>query len=65
VSIYYFKNFPGASLRTLIQLAAEGREGGEGETGEGRKGEGMGFEGKEGSIPQIKFYDYSTVHSLQ
>jgi hypothetical protein len=32
-------------------------------TGEERKGEGMGWEGKEGSSRQIKFYDYSTVHS--
>jgi hypothetical protein len=34
------------------------------ETAEERKGEGMGWEGKGGEdIPQIKFYDCSTVHS--
>jgi hypothetical protein len=60
VSKYHFKNFPGASPRTPIQRA--GREGREGRGNrEGRKGEGMGWEGKGGSIPQIKFYDYSTV----
>jgi hypothetical protein len=35
-------------------MAAEGREGGEGETGEGRKGEGMGYEGKGGEHPPNK-----------
>jgi hypothetical protein len=34
---------------------------------QGRKGEGRGWDMKvwEGSIPQIKFYYYSTVHSLK
>jgi hypothetical protein len=35
-------------------MAAEGREGGEGETGEGRKGDGMGYEGKGGELPPNK-----------
>jgi hypothetical protein len=42
----------------------KGGTGMEGREGKGRKGEGMGWDGMgiegEGSIPQIKFYDYST-----
>jgi hypothetical protein len=62
VSKYHFKNFPGPAPDPHSK-GREGREGGEGETGEERKGEGMGWEGKGGEHPQIKFYDYSTVHS--
>jgi hypothetical protein len=34
---------------------------GEGETGEGRKREGWDMKVREGSIPQIKFYDYTAL----
>jgi hypothetical protein len=48
------KNFPGASARTPIQKAGEGREGEEEENREGKERR------REGASPQIKFYDYST-----
>jgi hypothetical protein len=57
VSIFNVKIFTGASPQPPFKKEGKGRKGGKGEErgGEGRKGEGM-----EGSIPKIKFYDYST-----
>jgi hypothetical protein len=55
VSIYNVKNFPGASPGPPFK--GEGRE----REGEGREGKKLRRgEGWEGSIRQIKFYDYST-----
>jgi hypothetical protein len=63
--------FSGDKPRTPIQRGGEGKDlgtGREGRDGRGREGRGekeRGWDGKgrerERSIPQIKFYDYSTV----
>jgi hypothetical protein len=52
VSIYV-KKFSLGKPPDPIQRGGEGKERGEGKEGEERRGRG------EGSIPQIKFYDYS------
>jgi hypothetical protein len=65
VSKYHFKNFPGASPRTPIQKAGEGREGGKGKQGRGGKERGWDGRVRElGSILQIKFYDFSTAGAV-
>jgi hypothetical protein len=56
-----FQKFSGASPGPPFK--GQGREGRRGRRNrEERKGEGIGWEGKEGSITQIKFYYYCTLH---
>jgi hypothetical protein len=54
LSMYNVKNFPGASPGPPFK--GEGGRGGTGREGRERRGRELG----EGSIPKIKFYDYST-----
>jgi hypothetical protein len=63
VSKYHFKNFPGPAPDPHSK-GREGRER-EGKMKQGRRGKKRGWDGRvrRGSSRQIKFYDYSTVHS--
>jgi hypothetical protein len=56
------KKFPGPAPNPHSK-GREGKRRRGRETVEERKGEGMGWEGKGGEDPQIKFYDCSTIHS--